>query len=78
MTTAYMIQLFERQPFEPYSLLLVNGRELHVQHPEMAPLGNAAMILYVVHPAGQIEVIDTALIVSVRTIYPADHAAWIR
>ena len=78
MTTEQIIRFAESRPFEPFTLLLGNGRELTIMHPEMATIGQAGLILYVMHPNRQIEVVDTALIVSVRTVYAADPDSWIR
>ncbi len=77
MTTEHLIRFIMQRPFEAFTLNLANGRELHIPHPEFAQLGEFAVVVTVLLPTRQIEVVDTSLIVSIRTIYPSDHATWL-
>ena len=72
MTAADMTRYAEQRPFVPFTMILVNGREVHVAHPEFLTTGNAVQSVYVVIPTGQLEVIDVALVVSIRTFHPAE------
>ncbi|HWE03992.1 MAG TPA: hypothetical protein VG326_16425 [Tepidisphaeraceae bacterium] len=63
-------------PFEGFILSLSNGRELHIPHPEYGQLEQFAVAVIVLLPTRQIEVVDTSLIVSIRTIYASDPGAW--
>lgn len=76
MTTEHIIRFFMQRPFEAFTLNLVDGRELHVHHPEFAQLEQFAVVVTVLLPTRQVEVVDTSLIVSIRTIYASDSAAW--
>ena len=58
--------------------MLVDGRELHVNDPEFADADARAEIVTFQHPSGQVEVIDPRLILSIRTIYPADMSDYQR
>lgn len=72
MTSEQVIYFFQRHPFVPFTFCLADGRELHVRHPELGTLGRSALVIYFFHPTRQVEVVDTALIVSIRTIHAAD------
>jgi hypothetical protein len=71
MTTADLTNFVEQRPFIPFTLMLANGREVHVPHNEFITTGNAVQSVYVVLPTGQLEVIDAGLIVSIRTFHAA-------
>jgi hypothetical protein len=76
MTSDYIIRFFDQRPFEPFTILLLDGRELHVQHPEVTTIERGAQLVTYTHPTRQLEVIDTSMIVSLRTIYPTDINTW--
>jgi hypothetical protein len=78
MTTEMMVRFFQQRPFEPFTLILANGREHQINHLEQAAVGRSALVVYIFHPTRQIEAIDTAMIVSIRTICPADMDVWTR
>ncbi len=61
MTTIQVVRFFEQRPFEPFTMVLVDGREFHVRHPEIATLAQAALVVNYIHPTRQVEVIDTAV-----------------
>ena len=72
MTTGPLARFFMQQPFVPFTLVLVDGREFHVHHIEFAMVSRDDGVVTFLHPSGQVELIDFNLIVSIRTIYPAD------
>jgi len=76
MTSPWLTRFVVQQPFEPFTMIVADGRELHVPHPEQASLGDYATTLIYMHPTGQVEVVAAALIVSIRTIRPADLGAY--
>ena len=76
MTTGPLARFFMQEPFEPFTLVLADGRELHVHHIEFALVNRREGIVTFLHPSGQVELVDFNLIVSIRTIYPADIAAF--
>ena len=76
MTTEYIMRIFDARPFVPFMLIMANGREITVSHPELTVIGEYALTVSVIHPSRQVEVIDSALIVSVRTLYPVPHNIW--
>jgi hypothetical protein len=71
MTSPPLARFFMQRPFEPFTMVLADGRELHVNHPEFADVNAQDEVVTFQHPSGQLEVIDPRLIVSIRTIYPA-------
>ncbi len=72
MTTAMLARSFMQAPFEPFTLVLSNGRELHVHQPEFTDVDGRAQVVVFQHPSGQVEIVDPTLIVSIRTIYGGD------
>jgi hypothetical protein len=74
VTTGPLARFFMQQPFEPFTLVLVDGRELHVHHIEFAMVNRDDRVVTFLHPSGQVEIVDFDLITSIRTIYPADIA----
>ena len=71
MTSADMVLFVEQRPFVPFTMILVNGREVHVPHAEFLVTRHSVQSVYVIIPTGQLEVIDVGLVVSIRTFYPA-------
>ncbi len=55
-------EALRRQPFEPFSICLADGRSLPVPHPEMVAIGKRRII--VVKPDDAWSVIEPLLIVS--------------
>ena len=53
-------------------MILVNGREVHVPHAEFLILGRSVLSVNVILPTGQLEVVDTGLIVSIRTFHAGE------
>jgi hypothetical protein len=76
MTAEHLIRFVMQCPFEAFTLNLADGRELQIRRPEFAILGEYAAVITVILPTRQIEVVDTSQIVSIRTIYATDPAAW--
>ena len=72
MTPQPLARFFLQRPFEPFTMVLVDGRELHVSHPEFADADAQAETVAFQHPSGQVEVIDPRLILPMRTIYSAN------
>jgi len=76
VTSEHAIRFFMQRPFQPFMMCLVDGRELHVPHLEFAVIGKHAAVVYVTLPTRQIGIVDTSLIISLRTIYASDLANW--
>jgi hypothetical protein len=72
MTSAVITQYVEQRPFVPFTMILANSREIHVPHAEFLITGDSVQCVYIILPTGQLEIIDTALIVSIRTLHPAE------
>jgi hypothetical protein len=71
MTTADMTSFLKQRPFVPFALILPNGREIFVPHSDFIGGGHAMLSVYVILPTGQLEIVDTAMVVSIRTFHPA-------
>ena len=69
MTAAVMTYYVEQRPFVPFTMMLADGREIHVPHSDFVSLGVSVMTVHVILSTGQLEIIGTALIVSVRTFH---------
>jgi hypothetical protein len=76
MTSALLTRFVEQRPFEPFTLVTADGRDFHVPHPEYVSLGGHVLSVMYLHPNGQVEFIDAALVVSVRTVYAADVGSY--
>ncbi|MFH1717505.1 MAG: hypothetical protein ABIF19_09165 [Planctomycetota bacterium] len=63
MDLKYIRKALRRQPFEPFSISLADGRSLAVPHPEMVAVGKRRVI--VVEPDDSWSVVEPLLIVSV-------------
>jgi hypothetical protein len=72
VTSSEVIRFFDARPFVPFTFILVNGREVPVQHPEQVVVGDYALVVTYIHATRQVEVIDAAHIVSLRTMYAVD------
>ena len=76
MTSSFIVLFIVQRPFEPFTITTADGREFHVPHPEYVGVGLGAQTVRYMHPNGQIEILDAALIVSIRTIYAADLSSY--
>lgn len=76
MTSTHIVRFLEQRPFEPFTMTTTDGREFHVPHPEYATAGEHVLTVICHHPNGQVEIVESALIVSIRTIYAADLASY--
>ncbi len=65
-------------PFEPFFVNLVDGRSFHVPQPDFIAMGDHALSVWYLFPTGQLELIDIALIASLRTEGPVDPTQFIR
>ncbi len=70
MTTDTIGLFFFRRPFVGFDMHLVDGRIVRVSHPETASVGKHLTTVLLVDGDGRSEVIDTAMIVSCRTVRP--------
>ncbi len=78
MTSSQIGTFLERQPFEPFIMYMVDGREIRIAHPDFAAIGEYALGVWLIHPAGEIELIDVSLISSMRTTGPVDLSGFIK
>jgi hypothetical protein len=62
------------EPFEPFIARTVDGREywLRHRHPEEFNVSEGGLTMSVNFPGGQYEVLDMSLIISLKTISPAN------
>ena len=75
MTTNLLGPFFFMRPFQPFVICVADGRELRVEHPELATLAEGGVGIWYLHPTGEVEIVDVSLIASIRTLGPAnlDH-----
>jgi hypothetical protein len=67
-----IIQFFEQKPFSQFVMVTVDGREFLVKHPEQAMFGIRGETVLFFHPDHTLEVIESRLIVSLRTLRDAE------
>jgi hypothetical protein len=76
MTAEWIIKFVLQRPFESFTIVLLDGRELHVRHPEAIVIGRFGLVVEYFHPTSQLEIVDAAGIISLRTIYPTNASNW--
>ena len=72
MSSEHLVAFLESHPFQPFAMHLVDGREFEVRHKDFATVARGVLGVWYFHPTGEIEIIDTSLISSIRTLGPAD------
>jgi hypothetical protein len=72
MTSVQLSLFFLRQPFQPITLFLADGRKFVIPQPDFATVAQAGMGVWIFDESGEIEILDAALICSIRTIGAAD------
>jgi hypothetical protein len=72
MSSDVITRFVEQRPFEPFTMKLVDGREVYVPHSDFIGVGFAVQSVNVILPTRQLEVIDTVHVVSIRTFYPSE------
>jgi hypothetical protein len=65
MDIAGIRQALHRQPFQPFTLRLADGRSLHVPHPDFVAVGNRRIV--VVSEDDTTSMIEPLLVVSIDT-----------
>jgi hypothetical protein len=53
-------------PFQPYSIMLADGRELAIDHPDFVSVSNKDNLITLFDLAGGAEIVDLMLVVSLR------------
>jgi hypothetical protein len=76
MTNDTIIRIFQQQPFIPFSIITVDGRQLDVKHPEQAMFGVRGETVLYFYPNHRLEIIESRLIVSVRTLLEAEFETY--
>jgi hypothetical protein len=66
MTADQIQKRLDAVPFRPFDLCLVDGRTLHVAHPELISFGSRTRVVILWTPDAKVEMIDTVLVVSLR------------
>ena len=78
MVTDLIPRFVFARPFEPFSLMLTDGREVQVRAAGEIAVGQYILTLYVFHPSTQVKVIDVSHVVSIKTLRQANRDALIR
>lgn len=62
--------LVRAQPFQPFEIVLVNGRRLEVRHPEaiLVPEEPRFTLVAVLNARGAIELVNTLIVESIRPL----------
>ena len=72
MTSSQVVPFFFSEPFEPFAIHVADGRVFEVRHPDFATISQAGVGVWILHESGALEILDAALICSLRTIGPAN------
>lgn len=72
MTSEDLPRFVEVPPFEPFVAHLADGQEIIVPHREMVSAGCFGLSVRLLLDSGQVEVVDGALICSMRAIHASD------
>lgn len=60
-------ELLKAAPFKPFTLRLVDGRKIHVKHPDFASLPPGHRTIYLFDDEAGVEMIDMPLILSLES-----------
>ena len=66
MTVTPIIHRQNAVPFEPYKILLADGRDLLVKHPDFASVSEEEESITTFDENGGVEIVDLALVVSLQ------------
>ncbi len=66
MTVHEVARLQRAAPFQPYWLQLMDGRAIHVDHPDFVTVNEDDELVWVEEESGSVEIIDLLLVVSLR------------
>jgi hypothetical protein len=72
MRASEVLLFTESRPFEPFRVYVADGRQLEARHPEMVMAGLHALVLWVLHESGEVEVVDAELVTSLKTLGRVD------
>ena len=78
MSTNQIGIFLESRPFHPFLIYLADGRTMRIIHPDFVAVGEFALGIWILYVGGEVELIDVALIISMRTEGPVDPAQFIR
>jgi hypothetical protein len=67
VTLEQLRSIHRAEPFQPFLLRLVDGREFAVSHPEILAISAGDSAIAVMRPDGKLETFDLALVASVHT-----------
>lgn len=68
MTIEQIRELHQKRPFQPFEILLVDGRTLTVEHPELVSRSVSGRTINVSRPDDVVETIDLLLVVSINPV----------
>ena len=66
MTADQVLRLQNAAPFKPYWMRLADGRSIGIHHPDFVSVSDDDEIISVDDDSGGVEIIDLALVVSLR------------
>jgi hypothetical protein len=71
MDSEFIVRFVVQRPFVPFEIFTADGRVLKAPHPEFVTLERHTVAMTFTDTNGNVEIVDSALIVSVRTLQPA-------
>jgi hypothetical protein len=75
MTAEKLLEVYDVQPFHPFTLHLADGRAITVRHREFMATAPAARTVVVFRPNGRMNIIDLELVtdVELRPSFPQEE-----
>ena len=67
MTIDELREMHGARPFNPFTLHLADGRQIHVSHPEFLMQSKRGRTIHVATTNGSFQIIDLMLVVSIET-----------
>jgi hypothetical protein len=65
-----MTLFVQQRPFVPFEIITVDGRRIDVRHSDFSSLERYVAAVTIIDETGRVEMIDTSLIVSLRSLEP--------
>ena len=78
MTGKHLRDLYEAQPFKPFSMILADGRSVPVVHPEWMTISPTGRIVTVFEPDDSLRIIDLILVTALEVGKPLQRKTPLR
>ncbi len=73
MTLQDFRELYDAEPFRPFTIHLASGRQVNLQHPDFAAVPPVGRTVVVFTPEGRMNIIDLLLVTDLEADQPPDE-----